>query len=156
MDAISTERLAAAHPLFIARANQLDVILTAQGIDFRWTNVVRTMAEQAADYAQGRTTPGAIITDAQPGQSWHEFGFAGDGCPMVNGEPDWNVDGANWPKVYAALPSVGLFSGKNFRTIPGDYDHTQLAEIPESPTDADVRMLTADGMQVVWAKYFPS
>lgn len=38
----------------------------------------RTYAEQAAIYAQGRTTPGKIVTKAGPGSSNHNFGIAFD------------------------------------------------------------------------------
>lgn len=42
------------------------------------TQTWRTAKEQAALYAQGRTTPGKIVTNAPPGFSWHEFGRAFD------------------------------------------------------------------------------
>jgi hypothetical protein len=38
----------------------------------------RTYAEQTALYAQGRTTPGPIVTDAPAGYSNHNFGIAFD------------------------------------------------------------------------------
>ena len=38
----------------------------------------RTYAEQAAIYAQGRTKPGRIVTNASPGRSNHNFGIAWD------------------------------------------------------------------------------
>lgn len=41
----------------------------------------RTFDEQTALYNQGRTTPGAVITDAQAGQSAHNFGLAVDFQP---------------------------------------------------------------------------
>ena len=38
----------------------------------------RTWKEQDALYAQGRTKPGRIVTNARGGQSNHNFGIAGD------------------------------------------------------------------------------
>lgn len=38
----------------------------------------RTYNEQAKIYAQGRTAPGNIVTDAKPGRSLHNFGIAWD------------------------------------------------------------------------------
>lgn len=38
----------------------------------------RTWKEQDALYAQGRTSPGSIVTRARGGQSDHNFGIAGD------------------------------------------------------------------------------
>lgn len=38
----------------------------------------RSYEEQAAIYAQGRTSPGAIVSYAPPGYSFHQFGLAVD------------------------------------------------------------------------------
>ena len=67
----------------------LDDCKTA-GIDLIVTCTRRTLAEQAALYAQGRTTPGRIVTNAQPGQSAHNYGCAIDVVPIVNGKPVWD------------------------------------------------------------------
>jgi hypothetical protein len=43
----------------------------------------RTMEEQAALYAKGRTKqPGKIVTKAKPGQSYHNYGLAFDWVPL--------------------------------------------------------------------------
>lgn len=39
---------------------------------------LRTWDQQAALYAKGRTAPGAVVTNARPGSSWHNFGLAVD------------------------------------------------------------------------------
>lgn len=39
---------------------------------------LRDHKRQAELYAQGRTAPGPIVTNAAPGTSWHNFGFAVD------------------------------------------------------------------------------
>ena len=62
------------------------------GIDILVTCCRRTMAEQAALYAQGRSAPGHIVTNAKPGQSAHNYGCAIDVVPMVNGKPVWAFD----------------------------------------------------------------
>ncbi len=141
--------------MLISRLQQLDSFLSSQGIDFRLTNVVRSWAQQATDFAQGRTAPGKIITNAEPGESWHQYGFAADGVPMLNGVPDWDISSPAWQKVFAAIPSCGLFSGRNFQSIP-DSDHIQLAEIPEAPTLEDIQTFKDGGMQAVWQHYFPA
>jgi hypothetical protein len=117
------------------------------------------MQQQAVDYALGRDangvviSPRLVITNAKPGHSNHQYFWCGDGVPMVNGAPDWNVSGPNWQAVYSALPSIGLFSGKNFKSIKGDDDHVQMVEVPESPIDEDVALLISSGYEAVWAKY---
>ena len=60
---------------------------------------VRDDAEQALLYARGRTAPGAIVTNARPGQSLHNpqkdgHAWAVDAVPMLAGEPRWSDEGA--------------------------------------------------------------
>ena len=50
------------------------------GHDIRVTHTLRTLDEQAHLYAQGRTLPGRIVTNAEPGQSPHNCGAAFDIC----------------------------------------------------------------------------
>jgi len=42
----------------------------------------RSMEEQAALYAIGRSKPGKIVTKARPGESYHNHGLAFDWVPM--------------------------------------------------------------------------
>jgi peptidoglycan L-alanyl-D-glutamate endopeptidase CwlK len=48
------------------------------GIDLVVVQALRTKEQQDALYAQGRTAPGRVVTDARPGFSWHNFGRAYD------------------------------------------------------------------------------
>lgn len=48
------------------------------GCDYILISGNRTWAEQDKLYAQGRTAPGAIVTNAKGGQSNHNFGIAAD------------------------------------------------------------------------------
>ena len=45
---------------------------------------LRTLEEQAALYAQGRSVPGRKVTNAPPGSSAHNFGLALDAVPLWN------------------------------------------------------------------------
>lgn len=65
----------------------------AQGIDVIITSTYRDNASQAALYAQGRTAPGAIVTNAQPGHSYHQYRCAFDFAPIVSGKIPWNDTG---------------------------------------------------------------
>ncbi len=57
----------------------------------------RTMEEQAALYAQGRTAPGPRVTNARPGMSWHcwarAFDFAFMGPEPFSEEHPWETVG---------------------------------------------------------------
>ena len=60
------------------------------GIDVIITSTYRDNESQAALYAQGRTTPGNKVTNAQMGHSFHNYGLAFDFAPLQNGKIDWN------------------------------------------------------------------
>jgi peptidoglycan L-alanyl-D-glutamate endopeptidase CwlK len=80
MDNITITRLSRIHPKLrddvtkaIQKANSL-------GLDFRITQGLRTIDEQNALYAQGRTKSGPIVTNAKGGESFHNYGLAIDFC----------------------------------------------------------------------------
>lgn len=74
----------------------------------------RTFEEQAALYAQGRTAPGAIVTYAKPGTSYHETGLAFDVARETLQGPAWPADGAWWSVVGELGESLGLTWGGRF------------------------------------------
>lgn len=77
------------------------------------TQSLRTFAESDALYAQGRTKPGAIVTKAAAGQSYHNYGLAFDFEMLTNGKPDWTV-GPNWMKVVEIMKKHGFSWGGDF------------------------------------------
>lgn len=83
----------------------------------------RTRAEQEALYAQGRTKPGKIVTNAKPGTSKHEIGEAIDCAPVKDGKIDWNSP--DFDKIGAIGKSMGLVWGGDFTKIK-DKPHFQL------------------------------
>ena len=85
---------------FIAAAKE-------KGIDLLVTSTYRDNESQNALYAQGRTTPGNIVTRAKAGQSWHNWRCALDVVPLVNGKAIWD-DQAMWKKVGEIGKSCGL------------------------------------------------
>ena len=79
----------------------------AEGIDILIYCTYRSPEEQDALYAQGRTKPGPIVTNARGGYSWHNHRCAFDFVPMVGGKPQWN-DKALYLKAGIIAESVGL------------------------------------------------
>ena len=79
----------------------------AQGIDILITSTYRDDASQAALYTQGRTVPGHIVTNAQPGHSYHQYRCAFDFAPLVAGKIPWG-DGALFKRCGEIGESVGL------------------------------------------------
>ena len=80
------------------------------GIPFITTCTRRSQAEQNALYAQGRTTPGQIVTWTL--KSKHITGKAFDICIMVNGKPDWSMHKADlWKQACSIGVACGLSPG---------------------------------------------
>jgi peptidoglycan L-alanyl-D-glutamate endopeptidase CwlK len=78
------------HPEVAALCHQFVAKCKAQGITILVTSTYRSIQEQDALYAQGRTKPGAIVTNARGGYSFHSYGVAFDIVPIVNGKAQWN------------------------------------------------------------------
>lgn len=57
---------------------ECQIIAKAHGYEYKAISGNRTWEEQAKIYAQGRTAPGKIVTNAKPGYSNHNFGIAVD------------------------------------------------------------------------------
>jgi peptidoglycan L-alanyl-D-glutamate endopeptidase CwlK len=157
LDTISLTRLQTVHPELRRRILQLDQLLTASSlaIHLRVTQALRTWPEQAALYAQGRTVPGPIVTNAKPGTSMHNYGLAVDCCPDLPGltaltwKPDWSSADARWKSFLAQALTCGLAEGATWRSFP-DAPHLYLQELPADPDDNLKALLTDGGIQGVW------
>ena len=85
----------------------------------------RDMEEQAKLYAKGRTAPGGIVTQAQPGDSAHNFGLAVDfAFGNAIGQPTW-PENAPWGAVAAIGKRLGLEWGGDWKTFK-DRPHLEL------------------------------
>ena len=94
-----------------------------QGIDLLITSTFRDVESQNALYAQGRTSPGKIVTNAKGGQSFHQYRCAVDVVPLVNGKPNWDDD-ALWRKVGKLGEDCGLEWAGNWKSFR-EYPHFQ-------------------------------
>ena len=79
----------------------------AEGIDILTTSTYRDVESQNALFAQGRSTPGRIVTNARGGESFHNYRCAFDFVPLVNGKPVWDDIGLI-TKCGHIAESVGL------------------------------------------------
>jgi peptidoglycan L-alanyl-D-glutamate endopeptidase CwlK len=109
----------------------------AAGLEAILTCTYRSNAEQATDYASGRTTSGPIITDEQPGQSAHncvdadsnpasrafDFALYAPGGKTL----DWNASDDDWKKAISIGQSMGLASGSCWKTLV-DNPHFELPD----------------------------
>lgn len=115
-DALSISRVSALHPAI--RREAAGFITDAEdalGITLRITQGLRTIDEQNALYAQGRTKPGKIVTKARGGQSYHNYGLAIDLVEMIDGQPNWNF---KYEKLLPYAMKYGFSWGGNFKSIP--------------------------------------
>src|SRR5262249_27625927 len=91
------------------------------GFDIKITSGNRSYAEQNDLFAQGRTRPGPIVTDARGGYSHHNFGLAFDVTLFKNGAIV--KDAKEYAKLAPIAASCGLKWGGNWNTMKGDNDH---------------------------------
>lgn len=68
------------HPELQRKIGELVLACTGQGLKIGFSECVRTVEEQNALYAKGRTAPGAIVTNAKGSDysSQHQWGIAAD------------------------------------------------------------------------------
>lgn len=93
----------------------------AEGIDLLITSTYRDNASQEALYAQGRTAPGRVVTNARAGQSFHNYRCAVDVVPIRNGKAIWDAKDPVWQRIGAIGKAAGLeWAGdwKRFKEFP--------------------------------------
>ena len=123
VDARSEKTIATLQPEVRPYARSLVRKAASQGITIKVISGLRTYAEQNDLYAQGRTKPGRIVTNAKGGYSNHNFGIAFDigifdGSRYIEESPRYKAVGALGVEL-------GLEWGGNWKTI-NDEPHFQL------------------------------
>ena len=110
--------------------------LAARGVDALITDGFRTFEEQDKIFAQGRTVPGDVVTNARGGESNHNYGMAVDLYPVIGGHVFTKPTAANkqrFEEIQQAIideaKALGLTSGTTFGSL-GDKPHVQL--LPEN------------------------
>ena len=88
----------------------------------------RTMEEQAALYAKGRTISGKIVTKAKPGESYHNYGLAFDWVPLKQSGKNADLWFADWDNETAFR--LGEHVGISFRLagISWETGHLQSSD----------------------------
>lgn len=117
------------HGDLLTKVGKVLAAMEALGFPMRICQGVRTVAEQKALYAQGRTAPGSVVTncDGVLRPSNHQaradgFGHAVD-CCFTQGDPFG--EGQPWSVYGAAAKAVGLKWGGDFKTIT-DRPHVEI------------------------------
>ena len=136
------------YPPFAEQLRDFESRLAAAKLPFYLFMGLRTFEDQDELYAQGRTKPGRIVTNARGGDSLHNYGLAADF--VLDGQPekpgiqwsweiksDFNADGrSDWMTMGEMAESCGLEWGGRWKRFP-DLPHLQntygltLSEIKE-------------------------
>lgn len=117
--------LTGVNPVLVERVGRVLKALEAFGTPMVITDGKRSLAQQQALYAQGRTAPGHIVTNADGivHPSAHQLGRAVDCCFLVDGKPSWDAR-LPWKCYGALVEAVGLRWGGEFKMI--DCPHAEL------------------------------
>lgn len=140
------------YPPFLARLRALLEDAESQEHSYWVIEGYRSYGRSDVLFAQGRTSPGKVVTNARGGQSAHNFGIAADlvrdGFMERAGlQPDYRPPSYDLLGVLA--PKHGLVWGGSwaFRDLP----HVQ---VPMFVTSADIEPLrqafAAGGLSAVW------
>ena len=110
------------HPRLQDKIAELKALCKKENLNIGIGECFRSVAEQDALYAQGRTAPGSIITNAKGStySSQHQWGIAFDFFKNIKGhEYD---DTAFFNRVGALAKSIGLAWGGDWKN-PVDKPH---------------------------------
>lgn len=98
-DQVTLDRIKLIHPALrdevIVIYDEICKALTAN-VMCRFTHTLRTFAEQDALFAKGRTKPGAKVTNARAGSSWHNYGMAIDIVLLIDKNKDGFFETVSW------------------------------------------------------------
>jgi peptidoglycan L-alanyl-D-glutamate endopeptidase CwlK len=121
---INSRRIQDLHPKVATMAMLFVEECRHEGIDLLVTSTYRDMESQAALFAQGRTTPGKIVTKARPGQSFHNYKVALDVVPLRFGKPVWNTSDPIWAEVVRIGKACGFEWAGDWKSFK-EYAHFQ-------------------------------
>lgn len=99
-DVISLDRANQLHPsirqIVIAAIEDLEHNYFPVTVQIRIVQGLRTIEEQNDLYAQGRTKPGAKVTNAKGGSSFHNYGLAFDFALMYDKDGNGTYETLSW------------------------------------------------------------
>ncbi|MDE2001804.1 MAG: M15 family metallopeptidase [Patescibacteria group bacterium] len=109
----------AINPNFLTQVNNCFIPAAAvYGYTLRITAGFRSIADQTQMYDQGRTVNGHIVTEAPPGHSLHNYGYAVDVVDRYRG---YNINWTQLVKIaaYCSLESGGVGDLPHFEERAG-------------------------------------
>ena len=121
------------HPLVANRGESfIRLAHSCLDLEVRLTSGYRSAKEQNALYAQGRSEPGRVVTNAKAGQSYHNYSLAVDFVIIHNNETDYDLntdrnrnDIPDWQELGELGRALGFEWGGDWNSFP-DYPHLQM------------------------------
>ena len=141
------------HPELQEKAQRLIAECKKQGLIVKLGECFRTVAEQDNLYAQGRTKPGSIVTNAKGSSysSMHQWGAAFD--VIRNDGKGAYFDNDGWfSKVGRIGKSLGLEWGGDW-TSPVDKPHFQLKQWGSTTTKLKKLYGNVNNFKKAWNNY---
>ncbi len=124
-------KLVGVHPDLVVKVVRILTAMESLHLKMLVTDGVRSLEQQMALYAQGRTMPGRIVTncDGVVKRSNHQphadgFGHAVDLAFVLNGVPSWDSS-LPWMLYGSMAQQQGLVWGGMFKTLV-DLPHVEL------------------------------
>ena len=145
--------ITALHPDLQEKVYQLIALCEKKGLKIGIGECLRTVAEQDALYAQGRTKPGNRVTNARGStySSQHQWGIAFD-FYRNDGTGAFNMADGFFDKVGALAGSIGLGWGGNWKS-PVDKPHLYLPWWGSTPFRLRSEYGTPERFRATWKKH---
>lgn len=128
---------------------ECQILAKAHGYEYKAISGNRTWEEQAKIYAQGRTAPGKIVTNAKPGFSNHNYGIAVDMGVFKDGK---YLDGSKpseaeafHRKAATIAEKYGIEWGGSWKSFK-DYPHF---EYKTGKTISQLRQMVLEGKDIL-------
>lgn len=148
------------HPRLQIKAAQWVEACEKQRITVKIGETLRRAAEQDALYAQGRTKPGSVVTNAKGSEyrSQHQWGIAYDFYLSMDIDGDgkstddsYNDSTGMFGKAADLAKTVGLAWGGDWSSIV-DAPHIYLPDWGSTPTDLIKQYKTPDAFIKTWER----
>lgn len=138
------------HPRLQVKAAELKEACARRGYAVEIGESFRSVAEQDALYAQGRTKPGQIVTNARGSSysSMHQWGVAFD-FYRNDGSGAYNESGRFFENVGQIGKSLGLEWGGDWKS-PVDRPHFQLPDWGSTPSALKRQYGNFDAFKRTW------
>lgn len=147
------------HPDLQKKADQLVKLCAKKGITIGIGECLRTVAEQDALYAKGRTAGGSIVTNCKGSSysSMHQWGIAFDFYLIMDvdgdgktGDDAYNDATGLFEKVGKLGKSIGLEWGGSWKS-PVDKPHFQLPDWGSTAKKPKEQYGTPDKFMATWS-----